>query len=85
MDCRKTLVPEQQPEEAYRRANSLRKEKSPTEGPVEPEAHQLPGGEKKGHRPTGWTWRLPLSPLLPAPSLAMLRAEPAGLPSPPFS
>lgn len=54
-DCRKTWVPEQQPEEAFcGKTSSLRKEKSPTEGPVEAETHlSYLGGKKKGHTLTG--------------------------------
>lgn len=50
-DCRKTWVPEQQPEEAFcGKTSSLRKEKSPTEGPVEAKTDlSYLGGEKKGH------------------------------------
>lgn len=54
-DCRKPWVPEQQPEEAfYGQANSLRKEKSSTEGSVEAETHlSYLGGEKEDHTLTG--------------------------------
>lgn len=55
MNCRETWVPEQWPKEVFcGRANSLRKEKSPVEGPVEAKAHfSYLGREKNGCRPTG--------------------------------
>lgn len=55
MNYRRTQVPEQWPEEVFCGiADSLRKEKSPTESPVEAEAHfRYLGREKNGHRPTG--------------------------------